>query len=152
MAKKVVIVDDLDGKSEADETVVYGIDGEFFEVDLSAENASALRDLLRPYLDVSRPIGAREAVRRAGGNGNGSNAGNGSNGNGSGSAGGANGSAGGAGDPAVVRAWAQANGVEVGEKGRIPEQVVQRWREATSAPGPAEQPEPAREPEPAPVG
>jgi Lsr2 len=126
VAKKVIVVDDLDGESEADETIVYGLDGEFFEVDLSADNAKRLREFLSEYTAVSRSIAAKEAVRRGGTSNSAGHAGNGSGGPASG------GSQGGTdADPAVIRAWAQANGVEVGEKGRIPDQVVRQWRSAT---------------------
>lgn len=56
MARRTVVrlVDDLDG-SEAAETVVYGLDGRLWEIDLNAENARDLRDVLAPYLTVSRP-------------------------------------------------------------------------------------------------
>ena len=50
----VRLVDDLDG-SDAVETVVYGLDGRLWEIDLNAENARDLRDVLAPYVSVSRP-------------------------------------------------------------------------------------------------
>jgi hypothetical protein len=114
VAKKVVLIDDLDGRSTADETVIYGLDGEFFEIDLSSENAKELRDFLSRYVAASRPVPAKEAARRGAAASGGSQA--------SGDY-----------DPATVRAWAQANGVEVNEKGRIPESIVQKWRQATAA-------------------
>jgi hypothetical protein len=120
VAKKVVLVDDLDGRSPADETVRYGLDGEFFEIDLSTENAKELRDFLNKYISASRVVPAKEAARR------------GSSASSSGSA--SSGPAASDYDPATVRAWAQANGVEVSEKGRIPEAIVQKWRQATAAP------------------
>lgn len=126
MAKKVIVVDDLDGESEADETIVYGLDGEFFEVDLSTDNAKRLREFLSEYTAVSRSIAAKEAVRR-GGTGSGASGGSGGPAASGGSPGGTDA------DPAVIRAWAQANGVEVGEKGRIPDQVVRQWRSATES-------------------
>ena len=44
MAQKVMVtlVDDLDG-SEAGETVEFGLDGAFYEIDLSEGNAERLR-------------------------------------------------------------------------------------------------------------
>lgn len=48
------LVDDLDG-TEASETVKFGLDGDLREIDLSAKNAAKLRDVLKPFLDVSRP-------------------------------------------------------------------------------------------------
>lgn len=67
MARRTVVrlVDDLDG-SEAVETVVYGIDGRLWEIDLNAENARDLRDVLAPYLTVSRPHPAKGGPRRRG--------------------------------------------------------------------------------------
>ncbi|MET8431123.1 histone-like nucleoid-structuring protein Lsr2, partial [Nocardia sp. NPDC004860] len=46
MAKKVTVtlVDDYDGKSKADETVFFSIDGNDFEIDLSNKNAGKLRE------------------------------------------------------------------------------------------------------------
>ena len=32
--------------------------------------------------------------------------------------------------PRMVRQWAQQQGIEVGERGRIPEEVVERYRAA----------------------
>ena len=56
MARRTVVrlIDDIDG-SEAAETVLYGIDGRLWEIDLSVENARDLHDVLAPYLTVSRP-------------------------------------------------------------------------------------------------
>lgn len=54
MAKKMVLIDDLDG-SEAEETVKFGIDGDTYEVDLNKGNAETLRTMLAPYRKVARP-------------------------------------------------------------------------------------------------
>ncbi len=55
MAKTVIVklTDDLDG-GDADETVHFALDGKSYEVDLSATNASKLRDALKPYIDKGR--------------------------------------------------------------------------------------------------
>lgn len=34
---------------------------------------------------------------------------------------------------AAIRRWAEGQGIKVGPKGRIPGDIVQQWREATSA-------------------
>jgi hypothetical protein len=69
----VQFVDDLDG-AEAAETVLFGLDGVGYEVDLSAVNAAELRALLRPYVAAARPTGrvvagsanrVRHAIARA---------------------------------------------------------------------------------------
>jgi hypothetical protein len=117
MAKKVVTLDDLDASQEAEETMLYLMDGEYWEIDLSADNAREFREAFARYVKVSRPVPAKEAARRlaagAGTSGTASSYGD--------------------YDPAVVRAWAQRNRVEISDKGRIPEHVVTMWRRAQTA-------------------
>ena len=121
MATKVVTLDDLDGTSEAAETILYLLDGQYLEIDLSTDNAKKFRDGLTKYVKVSRPIPAKDAARRViaiGATGNGSVEVTDDF------------------DPAVVRAWALKNGHAIGEKGRVPQQLVLAWRheqEATRA-------------------
>ena len=66
MAQRVHIVleDDLDG-SDADETVMFGLDGANYEIDLSTKNAAKLRDALASYVGVgSSRAPARTSRRR----------------------------------------------------------------------------------------
>jgi hypothetical protein len=60
MAKTVIVklTDDLDG-GDADETVLFALDGNSYEVDLSATNASKLRDALKPYVEKGRRSAGR---------------------------------------------------------------------------------------------
>jgi len=55
MAKTVIVklTDDIDG-GDADETIQFALDGRSYEVDLSAGNASKLRDALKPYIEKGR--------------------------------------------------------------------------------------------------
>ena len=64
MAKitQVTLVDDLDGGA-ADETVLFGLDGDAYEIDLSEANAQALRDLLA--LTWTRPVRPKRVRRPA---------------------------------------------------------------------------------------
>ena len=55
VARKVVLVDDIDG-NDADETVSFGLDGTSYEIDLSSDNAAALRDALAEYVDHARKV------------------------------------------------------------------------------------------------
>lgn len=57
MAQKVevVLVDDIDG-SEAKETVTFGLDARYYEVDLSDTNAKELREALKKYVRKGRAI------------------------------------------------------------------------------------------------
>ncbi len=111
MAQKVLVqlIDDLDGAASDDVTTVqFGLDGVTYEIDLSESNADRLRDLLADYVTSARRTGGR--VRRGGRPG------------GSGSA--ANNDAG------AIREWAQANGVELAARGRIPAHVAESYRAA----------------------
>jgi hypothetical protein len=95
MAQRVQIMleDDIDG-GEATETVLFGLDGIAYEIDLSDKNATKLRDALAKYIGAGRRTGggrSRRVARR--------------------------GSAG----PSTseVREWARANGHNVSDRGRI---------------------------------
>ena len=109
MAQKiqVLLIDDLDG-SAADGTVRFGLDGTEYEIDLTAEHAQALRDALSRYVQAARRAGggarrpARGGRRAAGGV-----------------------------DSTEVRVWAKAQGIEVKDRGRVPAELVARFRAAT---------------------
>ena len=65
MARKVEIslVDDLDGGA-ATESIVFGIDGEHYEIDLGEKNAAKFREVLKPYIKAGQPssqFSAKEA-------------------------------------------------------------------------------------------
>ncbi|WP_136709924.1 Lsr2 family protein [Agromyces sp. H66] len=108
MATKTVVtlVDDLDG-SDADETVAFAIDGTNYEIDLSADNAASFRAALRPYVDA-----ARTASRRGGRGGRRSSATTATS--------------------KEIRAWAEANGIDVPARGRIPAAVHERYLAANA--------------------
>jgi hypothetical protein len=55
VARKTVVelVDDVDG-GQADETVRFGLDGVDYSIDLSAENATRLHDILAPFVASAR--------------------------------------------------------------------------------------------------
>ena len=113
MAQKVLVqlIDDLDGTSSDDVTTVqFGLDGVTYEIDLSESNADRLRDLVADYVASARRTGGR--VRR---------------GTRPGQAGAANN------DASAIREWAQANGVELAARGRIPAHVAESYREAQAA-------------------
>lgn len=103
MAQKihVTLVDDLD-QSPADENVTFGLDGINYEIDLSAENAQALRDSLAKYIGVARRSGGR-AIRGRGAS--------------------ASATAKAKSDVGEIRAWAKENGFNVHERGRIQAEI-----------------------------
>ena len=61
MAKTVIVklTDDIDG-GDADETVQFALDGRSYEMDLSAANASKLREAFKPFIENGR-AGQRES-------------------------------------------------------------------------------------------
>jgi len=67
MAQKVLveIVDDLDGDA-ATQTVPFALDGVSYEIDLSDENAQALRDEFARYIEAGQRTGGRRIRVSAG--------------------------------------------------------------------------------------
>lgn len=67
MAKhvQVQLIDDLDGVTEATETVSFGLDGVAYEIDLTDRHASDLRAALTTYVGAARMVGRASAKRRS---------------------------------------------------------------------------------------
>ncbi|MBO1752970.1 Lsr2 family protein [Actinotalea sp. BY-33] len=102
MAQKVqvVLLDDLDGGS-ADETVSFALDGVSYEIDLSSENASALREAFASWVGHARKVGGRtKSARRSSAPRSGASS-----------------------DSTAIREWARSNGFTVNDRGRIPAEV-----------------------------
>jgi hypothetical protein len=118
MAQKVLVqlVDDLDGtSSDSIETVVFGLDGVTYEIDLADANASRLRDNLAEFVASARRTGGR--VKR---------------GTASATPRGAAASASGRSkeQTQAIRDWARNNGYDVSERGRIPGSVLEAFESA----------------------
>ena len=111
MGQRVIVsvTDDLDG-SPADETVRFDLDGAGYEIDLSAKNAAALRKALGKYVAAARkPSGPRGVSRRRSSRSRATSS---------------------QADPKAVRVWAQEQGLEVGSRGRIPAEILDRYHAA----------------------
>lgn len=106
MASKTVIelIDDIDG-SPATETIPFSLDGVAYEIDLSDVNAKTLREGLTPYINAGRRVGGRKNT-------------------------GAKTSTANKVDTKAVREWAKSHGLEVGEYGRIPRSIIERYEAA----------------------
>lgn len=102
------LVDDLDG-SNAEGTVLFGLDGAQYEIDLSTDHAKELRTTLARYIDAGRR--ATGTARRAGQNGRKTPASSISN--------------------TEVRTWAKAQGLEIKERGRVSADILAQYRAAT---------------------
>ena len=110
MAQKIqtLFIDDLDG-SAAEGTVHFGLDGTEYEIDLNAGHTQELRDALARYVGAARRVGgaARRSARGARrGSANGLNT-------------------------TEVREWAKAQGIEVKDRGRVPAELVVKFKSAT---------------------
>ncbi|MFD6073512.1 histone-like nucleoid-structuring protein Lsr2 [Amycolatopsis lurida] len=128
MAQKVhvEIIDDLDG-GEATQTVPFGLDGVQYEIDLSDENAEALREVLERYIAAGTRTGGRKLRVAAGQSTTGS------------------GSSRTATDRErnqQVRAWASENGYAIAERGRIPSNIYEAFDNAGGADTPFDDGEP----------
>jgi len=108
MAQRIqtLLIDDLDG-GEAAGTVRFGLDGAEYEIDLSAAHNDDLRKALQQYLTHARRTGgtARGSAR----------------------AGRANSTI----DTAAVREWAKGQGIEVKDRGRMPAELVVKFKAAS---------------------
>jgi hypothetical protein len=109
MAQKVqtLFIDDIDG-GEAEGTVRFALDGAEYEIDLSATHGDELRDSLRNYIAHARKVGG--GARRGGARGVRKPSSI---------------------DTVAVRAWARENGFDIKERGRVPAEVVAKYRQAT---------------------
>jgi hypothetical protein len=119
MAKRTVVqlTDDLDGKPIPDgkgETIRFSLDRQDYEIDLTEKNAKALRDAIGKYVSAAR--------RTAGGG----------RGTGRGRSARAATAASREYDPKAVRAWAESQGLEVSQRGRVPSDLVAKFRAANA--------------------
>lgn len=110
MAKKTItiLIDDLDGEElpAGTRTTRFALDGVEYEIDLSAENARGLSEALAPYIAAGRRVGSSPR---------------------SGSAARTRAKGADAQRLAAIRAWAQGNGYQVGERGRIKAEIVEAY-------------------------
>ena len=111
MAKKVTVelIDDYDGKSAAQETVVFGIDGVEYEIDLSVKNAGKLRKTFEQWTEPARKAGriakpkAKTSSRTVADKE----------------------------QTKAVREWARKNGYDVSDRGRIQASVLEAYNKAS---------------------
>jgi hypothetical protein len=109
MAQKVqtIFIDDLDA-SPAEGTIRFGLDGTDYEIDLNTEHAQQLRDTLARYVSAARRTGRNSrqpsgSGRRAQSSGP---------------------------NTAEVREWAKAEGIDVKDRGRIPAELLAKFKAA----------------------
>jgi hypothetical protein len=118
MAQRTIVqlTDDLDGKPIRDgkgETIRFSLDRTDYEIDLADKNAKALRDTLAKYVTAARRTGST-GRSRAGRGGTGPSL----DGRGY--------------DPKAVRAWAESQGIQVSQRGRVPADLVAKFQATNS--------------------
>lgn len=99
---QVILEDDYDG-GVADETVAFALDGAEYEIDLSGDNASKLRDELAVWIGHARKTGGR---RKRSTKVDPSSS------------------------TSEIRAWAQASGYDVSSRGRVSAEVREAYERA----------------------
>ena len=92
----MLLVDDIDKSSPADETVSFSLDGVSYEIDLTSDNAARLRDDLSVWIGHAERTGGRRSAGRSPAKSSGTRS-----------------------DLGAVRAWARENGHQVSDRGRI---------------------------------
>jgi uncharacterized membrane protein len=113
VAQRVVLTDDIDG-SEGAETITYMVNGQEYEIDLSEENAERFHDALEPFVNKSREV-QRQAAPARRGKGDGRRRSSGASGRD---------------DIPQIRAWAEAQGMDVSARGRIKKEVIDAYDQA----------------------
>ncbi len=119
MAKRTIesLIDDLDG-SEASQTIEFAYKGKAYRLDLNDTNAAELEEALAPYIAAAQNMAVDGGTTRRTRSGGPRVA--------------SSGLSVGDYDPKEVRAWAQANNVEVSPRGRVSAKVVEQFRAANA--------------------
>lgn len=107
MAKRTttIVIDDLTGAELGDDavTVTFALEGTAYEIDLAPDTAADLREALEPFIDAARKVGR---VGR----------------------GTASTLTAPAGEQSAARAWLLEQGVDVPSRGRLPAELLERYR------------------------
>ncbi|WP_432948255.1 histone-like nucleoid-structuring protein Lsr2 [Kribbella sp. CA-253562] len=97
---QIFLTDDINGMdipAGKGETLSFALDGQAYEIDLTNRNAATLRKALAPYVDAGRRVTTSRGVKvkrtQVGS------------------------------DARTVKEWARANGYEVNDRGRVPNEI-----------------------------
>lgn len=101
---QVQLLDDITGE-EAAETVTFGLDGVAYEIDLTAENASQLREELSVYLGKGRKVrGQPRSQQRS--------------------------TTSSRDETQRIREWAEKNGYSPSSRGRVSKSIIEAYQAA----------------------
>ena len=107
MAQQIqtLFIDDIDG-GPAEGTVRFGLDGADYEIDLSTAHNEELHKVLAGYVTHARKAGGTAGRSLRGRRGDS------------------------APDTRKVREWAKAQGIDIKERGRVPAEVIEKYKAA----------------------
>ena len=108
MATKTLVQlsDDIDGSTDNVSTVTFAYEGVQYEVDLNESNRKQLDEALSRFIGAGRKVGGGSRTRRNAATPKQVDT---------------------APDPKAVRAWAEANGITVSPRGRIPSETIEKF-------------------------
>ena len=107
MAQQIqtLFIDDIDG-GPAEGTVRFGLDGTDYEIDLSTAHHEELHEVLAAYLTHARKTGGTAWRGPRGRRGDSAL------------------------DTRKVREWAKAQGIDIKERGRVPAEIIEKYKTA----------------------
>lgn len=105
----VVITDDLDGSENAN-GYTFAFNGTTYEIDLGDANRDKLIEVLQPFIEVARKTSSRggSSARRAPASNRDANEGR------------------------AARAWAREQGIAVPARGRVPREILDKFRRSVN--------------------
>ena len=108
---QIVLIDDLDGTEIKDgnaQSITFSWSGVDYSIDLSKANADRFEKAIGPYLEKAQRVGGRKSRQSAS----------------------SRSSSPSQVDTKAVRAWAASNGIELSSRGRVPADVIEKYRAA----------------------
>ncbi|MBM4574854.1 Lsr2 family protein [Rhodococcus hoagii] len=98
------VIDDIDGSTEAT-TIRFSVGRSHYEIDLSEENTDKLYEALQPFISKARKVSATTAAAPSR-------------------------AARLRLEHAAIRQWAKENGINVNDRGRLPNDLIERYKAA----------------------
>jgi len=108
---QIVLIDDLDGteiKNGDGQSVTFTWSGVDYSIDLRKANADKFEKAIGPYLEKAQRVGGRRSRPSAASSSSGPV------------------------DTKAVRAWAASNGIELSSRGRVPADVIEKYKAAVN--------------------
>ena len=104
---QIVLIDDLDGTEIKDgeaQSITFSWSGVDYSIDLGKANADKFEKAIGPYLEKAQRVGGRKSRSSRPS------------------------TSGGQVDTKAVRAWAASNGIQLSNRGRVPADVIEKYK------------------------